>query len=76
MKQVINKSNIEREPKGQELLPGLRVVFVLRDIEGLDRGGCGVAESTSVAVKARLWRARVKLREALSKYFGVAVKRA
>jgi RNA polymerase sigma-70 factor (ECF subfamily) len=61
----------------QELPPGLRVVFVLRDIEGLTtEEAAEVLESTAVAVKARLWRARVKLREALSKYFGVAVKRA
>jgi RNA polymerase sigma-70 factor (ECF subfamily) len=61
----------------QELPPGLRVVFILRDIEGLTtEEAAEVIESTAVAVKARLWRARVKLREALSKYFGVAVKRA
>jgi RNA polymerase sigma-70 factor (ECF subfamily) len=58
----------------QELQPGLRVVFVLRDIEGLSTEQTAeVLELTSVAVKARLWRARLQLRERLSKYFGVAV---
>ena len=58
----------------QELQPGLRVVFVLRDIEGLSTEETAeVLESTPVAVKARLWRARLKLRERLSKYFGISV---
>lgn len=58
----------------QELQPGLRVVFVLRDIEGLSTEETAeVLESTPVAVKARLWRARLKLRERLSKYLGISV---
>lgn len=58
----------------QELQPGLRVVFVLRDIEGLSIDETAeVLELTAVAVKARLWRARLQLRERLSKYFGVEV---
>jgi len=58
----------------QELQPGLRVVFVLRDIEGLSTEETAeVLESTPVAVKARLWRGRLKLRERLSKYFGTSV---
>jgi RNA polymerase sigma-70 factor (ECF subfamily) len=58
----------------QELQPSLRVIFVLRDIEGLStEEAAEVLELTPVAVKARLWRARLQLRERLSKYFGVAV---
>ena len=58
----------------QELPPGLSVVFVLRDIEGLSTNETAeVLELTPVAVKARLWRARLQLRERLSKYFGVGV---
>jgi RNA polymerase sigma-70 factor (ECF subfamily) len=58
----------------QELQPGLSVVFVLRDIEGLSTNETAeVLELTPVAVKARLWRARLQLRERLSKYFGVGV---
>jgi RNA polymerase sigma-70 factor, ECF subfamily len=57
----------------QELQPALRVVFVLRDIEGISTEETAeVLESTPVAVKARLWRARLKLRERLSKYFGIS----
>jgi RNA polymerase sigma-70 factor, ECF subfamily len=57
----------------QELQPALRVIFVLRDIEGLSTDETAkVIESTPVAVKARLWRARLKLRERLSKYFGIS----
>ena len=55
----------------QELQPGLRVVFVLRDIEGFStEEAAEVVELTTVAVKARLWRARLQLRERLTKYFG------
>ena len=57
----------------QELQPALRVVFVLRDIEGLStEETADVIQSTPVAVKARLWRARLKLRAQLSKYFGIS----
>ena len=54
----------------EELPPILRVVFVLRDVEGLS-----IKETTAIldlqpsAVKARLLRARLQLREKLSKYF-------
>jgi RNA polymerase sigma-70 factor (ECF subfamily) len=58
----------------QELQPSLRVVFVLRDIEGLSTEETAeVLELTPVAIKARLWRARLQLRERLSKHFGVGV---
>jgi RNA polymerase sigma-70 factor, ECF subfamily len=54
----------------QELQPGLRVVFVLRDIEGLSLDQTAEALDLTVsAVKARSWRARLQLRERLSKYF-------
>jgi len=54
----------------RELRPILRAVFVLRDIEGLS-----IAQTAEVlnlsysAVKARLWRGRLQLRECLNKYF-------
>ena len=58
----------------QELQPSLRVVFVLRDIQGLSTEQTAeVLELSHDAVKARLWRVRLKLRRRLSKYFGVAV---
>jgi RNA polymerase sigma-70 factor (ECF subfamily) len=50
--------------------PPLRVVFVLRDIEGLSIVQTAVVLGLSqAAVKARLWRARLQLREGLNKYF-------
>jgi RNA polymerase sigma-70 factor (ECF subfamily) len=48
----------------------LRSVFVLRDIEGLSTEETATALDLSVsAVKSRLMRARLKLRERLSLYF-------
>jgi RNA polymerase sigma-70 factor (ECF subfamily) len=54
----------------QRLTPALEVVFVLRDIEE-----CSLSETSEIlnlsltAVKTRLSRARLELREELSKYF-------
>src|SRR6266550_3997710 len=59
----------------QELGPGLRMVFVLRDIEGLSLEQTAEALGLSLsAVKARSWRARLQLRERLSKYFNTPEK--
>ena len=56
----------------QELPPSLRVTFILRDIEGLSTEETAEVLNVTVdAVKARLWRARLDLRERLSKYFSV-----
>jgi len=55
----------------EELRPILRTVFVLRDIEGLSIGETAeVLDLGPAAVKARLWRARLQLRELLNEYFG------
>lgn len=52
------------------LPPALRTVFLLRDVEGLDTRSTaqtlGISES---AVKVRLHRARLALRESLAAYF-------
>lgn len=57
----------------QELGPGLRVVFVLRDIEGFSVEQTAEALQLSLAaVKARSFRARLQLRERLSRYFNQA----
>jgi RNA polymerase sigma-70 factor, ECF subfamily len=54
----------------EELSPILRTVFVLRDIEGLTIDQTAeVLDVTHTAVKARLWRARLQLREGLNQYF-------
>jgi RNA polymerase sigma-70 factor (ECF subfamily) len=54
----------------QGLPAGFRTVFVLRDVEGLSTEETAEALDLSVpAVKSRLLRARLQLRERLSKYF-------
>ena len=55
-----------------ERLPAtLRVVFVLRDIQGLSiRETAETLNLSETAVKTRLLRARMNLREQLSSYFG------
>jgi RNA polymerase sigma-70 factor (ECF subfamily) len=54
----------------EELRPILRTVFVLRDVEGLSIDQTAEAlDLSSSAVKTRLWRARLQLRELLSDYF-------
>jgi porin len=53
-----------------QLTPGYRAVFQLRDVEGLSTEETAQALALSpAAVKARLQRARFRLRESLNKYF-------
>lgn len=52
------------------LEPGFRLVFVLRDIEELSTEDvAGILELSIPAVKSRLLRARLQLREKLNRYF-------
>jgi RNA polymerase sigma-70 factor, ECF subfamily len=61
----------------RELSPILRTVFVLRDIEGLTIDQTAEVLGVShTAAKARLWRARLRLRERLHKYFSKPTKSA
>src|SRR6201993_2106018 len=54
----------------QGLPPSFRTVFVLRDVEGLSTEETAAALELSVpAVKSRLLRARLQLRERLGRYF-------
>lgn len=54
----------------QGLPPGFRTVFVLRDVEGLSTEETAETLGLSVpAVKSRLLRARLQLRERLGKFF-------
>jgi len=54
----------------QGLPPSFRTVFVLRDVEGLSTEETAEALELSIpAVKSRLLRARLQLRERLNKYF-------
>ncbi len=56
----------------QGLPPNFRTVFALRDIDGLSTEETAQALGLSVpAVKSRLLRARLQLRERLSRYFRV-----
>ena len=55
----------------QRLPETLRVVFLLRDIEGLSiQETCETLGLSETAVKTRLLRARLRLRELLSGYYG------
>jgi RNA polymerase sigma-70 factor (ECF subfamily) len=52
------------------LQPALRVVFVLRDVEDLSISEtCEVLNLSEAAIKSRLFRARLRLRETLTRYF-------
>jgi len=52
------------------LSPALRVVFILRDVEGHTSSETAeILDLKEVAVRSRLSRARLQLREELSKYF-------
>ncbi|GAP17870.1 RNA polymerase sigma factor [Levilinea saccharolytica] len=63
------KAEMDRAAAG--LSPALRSVFVLRDLQGLSvRETAEVLGVAEAVVKTRLVRARLKLREALSAYFG------
>jgi RNA polymerase sigma-70 factor (ECF subfamily) len=54
----------------QGLPPGFRAVFVLRDVEGLSTEETAEGLNLSIpAVKSRLLRARLQLRERLNKFF-------
>jgi RNA polymerase sigma-70 factor (ECF subfamily) len=54
----------------QGLPQGFRIVFVLRDVEGLSTEETAEMLGLSIpAVKSRLLRARLQLRERLSRYF-------
>jgi RNA polymerase sigma-70 factor, ECF subfamily len=53
----------------EELRPILLTVFVLRDVEGLSIAQTAeVLNLSQAAVKARLWRVRLQLRERLNRY--------
>jgi RNA polymerase sigma-70 factor, ECF subfamily len=70
--QLLAQSELQRILRNavQTLSPGFRTVFVLRDVEGLSTEETAQMLKLSVgAVKARLFRARLRLREELSKIF-------
>jgi RNA polymerase sigma-70 factor (ECF subfamily) len=66
-----DESKRHMEAAIQKLSPALRAVFELRDIEGLSvKETADILNVTESVVKTRLLRARLKLREDLSAYFG------
>ena len=70
--QLYNQSELREilQKTIQGLPPGFRTVFVLRDVEGLSTEETADALGLSIpAVKSRLLRARLQLRERLTKYF-------
>lgn len=59
-----------------KLPPSLRLVFLLRDVAGLStRETAEVLNLSEMAVKTRLSRARLRLREELTGYFGMKLKK-
>ncbi len=71
--QVVENSELRNQLRAalSELRPSIRVIFVLRDVEGLQIEQIAeVLQLTQSAVKARLWRARLQLRNRLSPYLG------
>jgi RNA polymerase sigma-70 factor (ECF subfamily) len=68
--QSVMDSAVSHLPENQ------RIVFILRDIEGLSIQETGEALNLSeAAVKTRLLRARLRLREELSVYYGERLKK-
>jgi RNA polymerase sigma-70 factor (ECF subfamily) len=70
--QLYNQSELREilQKTVQGLPPSFRTVFVLRDVEGLSTEETADALGLSIpAVKSRLLRARLQLRERLTKYF-------
>jgi RNA polymerase sigma-70 factor, ECF subfamily len=69
--ELLDTETREVMQEGIDRLPEeLRVVFVLRDVEGLSNGEVSdVLELSIPAVKSRLHRARLQLRNRLDRYF-------
>jgi RNA polymerase sigma-70 factor (ECF subfamily) len=66
-----SESHLALDQAVQKLPEILRIVFILRDIEGLSIQETSEALGLSeTAVKTRLLRARLRLREELSSYYG------
>jgi RNA polymerase sigma-70 factor (ECF subfamily) len=65
------ESRLALDSAVQQLPEGMRIVFLLRDIQGLSiQETAQVLDLSETAVKTRLLRARLRLREELSSYYG------
>jgi RNA polymerase sigma-70 factor (ECF subfamily) len=70
-----DEARLTLEKSTAALPESLRVVFLLRDIEGLSTLETSeVLDISESAVKTRLSRARLRLREKMSKYYGERVR--
>ncbi len=76
-KELLSAEGREVLDKAADELPyAMRVVFLLRDIEGLStQEAAEVLNISETAVKTRLSRARLRLREILSAYYGEKIER-
>ena len=75
--EIVQRAEVQTELEKalQELDDKYRLVFVLRDVEGLSvRETAKTLELTESTVKVRLLRARLALRERLTKKFGDATQ--
>jgi RNA polymerase sigma-70 factor (ECF subfamily) len=71
------ESQEQLEASLQQLSPALRAVFLLRDVHGLSTLETATAlDISQSAVKTRLLRARLQLRESLAVYFAERGKEA
>lgn len=70
--QLLSEEGRQVIERAIEALPtNLRAVFILRDVEGLSiKETAEALDLTEANVKVRLLRARLRLREQLSEYFG------
>ena len=77
LKDLLDSETREIMEEGIEHLPDeLRMVFVLRDVEELSNAEVAeILGLTVAAVKSRLHRARILLRDRLSRYFAGKLKR-
>lgn len=71
LNELLNSETREVMEEGIQRLPEeLRTVFVLRDVEGLSNSEvANILDLTVAAVKSRLHRARIALRDRLNRYF-------
>ncbi len=77
LSELLNTETREVMNEGIEKLPEeLRTVFVLRDVQGLSNAEVAdVLELSVAAVKSRLHRARILLRDRLNRYFADRLSR-
>lgn len=67
---MTNEAQLKLDKAVVELSPALRSTFILRDMHGLStRESAEILDISEAAVKTRLLRARLQLRDSLSAYF-------